>query len=169
MKEKFMPLPFTLPELENAMNTKIESLGGIEAAIEACDRIYSATFRGDAIKISDVYHSDSVDEYELYREMAMVLYSKATGFPIPQREEVHCGCCHDCDCESDSFMYASEAFDDSAVEWLKENHPDFKITCDTLVVDFCNYKGEGDDDLGLYELHKHLPVFKSKAHSFNQA
>ncbi len=159
---------FTLPELQDAMNIKVAELGGIDAAIEACDRMYSATFRSEAIKISDVYHSDSVDEDELYREMAMALYSKATGFPAPQREEIQCGCYHDCDCESDSFMYASEAFDDGAVEWLKENYPNFKITSDTLVVDFCNYKGEGEDGLGLYELNKNLPIFKSKSLSFNQ-
>ena len=163
-----MPLPFTLPELENAMNTQVEQLGGIDAAIEACDRMYNAAFRGDAVKISDVYDSNSVDEGELYREMANTLYAKFSGQRQPQREEVSCGCYHDCDCSSDSFMYASEAFDEMAEDWMKENYPEFKITGDTMVVDFCNYKGEGEDDLGLYELHKHLPIFKSKSHSFNQ-
>lgn len=161
-------MQFTLPELQNAMSTQIEQLGGIDAAIAACDRMYSATFRGEAVRLSDCCLAEDYHYEDLYREMATALYSKATGCPAPQREEVNCGCYHDCDCASDSFMYASEAFDDGAVEWLEEKHPDFKITGDTLVVDFCNYKGEGEDDLGLYELHKHLPVFKSKSHSFNQ-
>jgi hypothetical protein len=163
-----MALPFTLPELETAMSTKIEDLGSIEAAIEACERMYNAMFRGDAVKISDVYDYDSVDERELYREMAGTLYAKFSGHRQPQREEVSCGCHHDCDCSSDSFMYASEAFDEMAGDWMKVSYPDFKITGDTMIVDFCNYKGEGDDGFGLYELHKHLPVFKSKSHSFNQ-
>jgi len=159
---------FTLPELQNAMDIKVAELGGIDAAIEACDRMYRATFRGEAFKISDAYHSDSVDEDELYREMARTLYTKSSGHRQPQREEVSCGCYHDCDCASDSFMYASEAFDEMAEGWLKANYPEFKITGDTMVVDFCNYKGEGEDGLGLYELNKHLPIFKSKSHSFNQ-
>jgi hypothetical protein len=158
---------FTLPELETAMNNEIKSLGGIDAAMAACDRMYSATFRGDAIKLSDL--ADWEDEvHSLYLEVASALYAKATEQQAPQREEVFCGCEHDCDCESDSFMYACDSFEEMAEVWLQKNHPEFVVDGDSLVVDFCNYKGEGDDDLGLYLLHKHLPVFKSKSHSFNQ-
>jgi hypothetical protein len=157
----------TLPQLQSAMDTKIVELGGIEAAIKACDRMYSATFRGDAVKLS--YFRDGEDEkHSLYLELATTLYAKATEQQAPQREDIDCGCHHDCDCESDSFMYASEAFDEAAERWMVKNYPDFIVNDDTLVVDFCNYKGEGEDGLGLYELHKHLPVFISKSHSFNQ-
>ena len=159
---------FTLPELQNAMDIKVAELGGIDAAIEACDRMYSATFRGDAVRLVDCRLSEDYHYDELYLEMAIALYAKAKGHAIPQREEVSCGCYHDCDCASDSFGYASEAFNDDAELWMKDNYPEFKITDDTLVIDFCNYKGEGEDGLGLYELNKHLPIFKSKSHSFNQ-
>ena len=158
---------FTLPELEVEMNNEIKSLGGIELAIAACDRMYSATFRGEAVKLSSCYDWEDVVQ-SIYHEVASALYAKSTVQQEPQREDVNCGCYHDCDCASDSFMYASEAFMDSAEHWMKENHPEFVINGDSLVVDFCNYKGEGDDGLGLYELHKHLPIFKSKSHSFNQ-
>jgi len=162
-----MPLPFTLPELENTMNIQIEQLGGIDAAIEACDRMYSAAFRGEAVKLSSCY--DWEDEVKsIYHEVASALYAKSTGQQEPQRDHVNCGCYHDCDCTRDSFMYASESFIDSSEHWMEKNHPEFVINGDSLVVDFCNYKGEGGDDLGLYELHKHLPIFKSKSHSFNQ-
>jgi len=166
-------MQFTLPELQSAMNTQTERLGGIDAAIEACDRMYSAKFRGDAVRFGDSggddYHRDC-----LYSEVAKALYAKSTGDYVPVYDTPHWSEIDEEDEAmyenySDGFGYQMEAYEESAEKWMKDNHPDFKITDDTMVVDFCNYKGEGDDDnLGLYELHKHLPIFKSKAHSFNQ-
>jgi hypothetical protein len=158
---------FTLSELETAMNNEIKLFGGIDEAVAACDRMYSATFRSNAIKLSSL--DDWKDKvHSLYLEAASILYAKATGQQAPEYEDVSCGCYHDCDCNSDSFMYACESFENMAETWLQKKHPEFVVDGNSLVVDFCNYKGEGDDGLGLYVLHKHLPVFKSKSHSFNQ-
>ena len=172
-----MPLPFTLPELEKAMNTQVENLGGFAAAIAACDRMYSAMFRGDAVKLSDCEDwEDCINS--LYLEMSVALYSKSTGEHAPVHQARGWAYTESDDEEEidedeydrmcDGFGYEMEYYEDKAVDWMNKNHPDFKVDGDTLVVDFCNYKGEGEDGLGLYLLNKHLNVFKSKSHSFNQ-
>lgn len=40
-----------------------------------------------------------------------------------------------------------------------------ELSPDTKVVCLCNYKGEGEG-IALFEMAKHLPVFKSKSESF---
>ena len=61
-----------------------------------------------------------------------------------------------------------EAYSNSAEEWAAVNHPNIEVNCDTLVVEFCNYKGEGEGGIELHILNKHLPIYKSKLDSFNQ-
>lgn len=156
-----------LNKLTKALEQGVKQIGGIDAAMAACDRMYSATFRSEAFKLSDL--DDAGDfKSELYFEVAVALYSKATGEKAPVRHEVSCGCEYDCDCSLDSWGYAVEAFEDQAESWFSRHYPDFEITGDTLVVDFCNYKGEGEGGVSIYELNKHLPVFKSKNESFHQ-
>jgi hypothetical protein len=156
---------FNLTEVQAAMEESIESLGGIDAAIEACDRMYCATYRSEVFKLSDCEHEH--EEFtSLYLEMAKALYAKATGQTIPEKPTLHWS---EIDEHMlDSFGYEMDAYDNAAESWMKDNHPGFIIDGNTSVVEFCNYKGEGEGGLNLFELHKHLPVFISKSHSFNQ-
>jgi len=154
-----------LNKLTEALDSAVQQIGGIDAAMEACDRMYSATFRSEESKLSS--YDDWEDElFALKLEVASVLYSKATGHVNPM--EGYNPYSYMDEGDSDSIMYASEAFDDQAESWFDKNYPEFEITGDTLVVDHCNYKGEGEGGLHLYGLHKHLPIFKSKNESFYQ-
>jgi hypothetical protein len=156
-----------LNELTKQLDSAVQQIGGIDAAIEACDRMYSATFRGETAKLS-AFDDWEEEIYSLYLEVATALFITATGETQPQREDVLCGCAYDCDCSLDSWGYASEAFDERAEDWMGRNFPDFKINESTMVVGHCNYKGEGERGLYIYELSKSLPVFKSKSESWNQ-
>tara|TARA_R110000851_G_scaffold2885_1_gene11757 strand:- start:243 stop:743 length:501 start_codon:yes stop_codon:yes gene_type:complete len=164
-----MPFPFTITELENAMNKKVKQPGDIDGAIAACDRMYNATFRSEADKLSS-WSGREEEEQGLYLQVASDLYLKETGIKAPVfiLDEEDQGDEQAEDHASDSYYYALEAHDSSVEYWMKQNYPEFKVTGDLLVVSFCNYKGEGDGGLGVYELNKHLNVYKSKSHSFNQ-
>ena len=156
-----------LNKLTKELDAAVQQIGGIDAATEACDRMYSATFRGEAVKLGE-WDDWEEESYNLKLELATALFSHATGEQVPIRHEVSCGCEYDCDCSLDSWGYAMEAFEDSALYWLEKECPEFEITKDTLVVCHLNYKGEGERGLYLYELNKQLPIFKSKNESFYQ-
>jgi len=167
-------LNFTLEQATKALDQSVCNIGGIDAAMAACDRMYSATFRGDAVTLEEMGEFGEDFHGRLYIEAAIALYSKATGDVLQQEEIPHWSERgeedeHMYDQWGDSLGMEEDAYNDRAEAWLELNHPDFVIDQNTLVVDFCNYKGEGEGGLGLYQLHKHLPVFKSKSHSFNQA
>lgn len=120
-----------------ALNDSVLMAGGVDAAMNACNRVYSELLRSEPFKLSN--HEDwgycPKDLCkDVYGRVAQALYSKETG-------GTQCG------------------FDFRAVDWMKENHPEFEVTGDTLVVDFCNYKGEQEGDVGLFELNKHLNIF----------
>lgn len=164
----------TIEQASNALNEAVANIGGIDAAMAACDRMYSASFRGEAATLKEMGEFGEDFHGHLYVEAAIALYSKATGDVLAQDEMPHWSerdeeDDHMYDQWADSLGYEEDAYNDRAEAWMKLNHPDFVIDENTLVVDFCNYKGEGEGGLGLYQLHKHLPVFKSKSHSFNQA
>jgi len=148
-----------------AMESAVSELGGIDLAIEACDRMYNATFRSEPFTLSDEEIADQ--ESALIIELAAHLYISETGnkAPVPPQESYNSYC--DDDYELESYHASMEAFEEFAEDWFANKYPDFKITKDTLVVCFCNYKGEGEGQDGLYDLHKHLPVFVSKSQSFN--
>lgn len=142
----------TLEQMETAMNQEIENLGGIELAELACDRMYSATFRSEVMRLDDVECWDEIVD-DLKHALLYATYSKSTGAkPMDQ-----------IDCE-----YEYEALVDDADRWFKENRKPIIITGNTLVIETCNYKGEGEG-IELYCFHENTPVFKSKTESFNQA
>ena len=152
----------TIAQLEKAMQENINQLGGIDSAIEACDRMYSATFRSEPRKLSTIKWADQCAPYDaiesIYRDAAEKLYTLTTGIKEPVYNE---------DDHEDAYGYNMEHFSDSAIEWLENTYPDFKVGADSLVVDLCNYKGEIEGGLSLYCLNKSLPVFTCKADSFN--
>lgn len=164
----------SLSQAVAALNTAVSQIGGIDAAIEACDRMYSATFRGEAAPLSEMGEFGE-DYYKgrLMIEAAAALYAHATGDKLEIEEMQHWterdeDDDHYYDQMSECLGAEEDAYNDRAEAWMKINYPDFVIDENTLVVDFCNYKGEGEDGLGLYSLHKHLPIFRSKRESFVQ-
>ncbi|MCP5077574.1 MAG: hypothetical protein GY951_05900 [Psychromonas sp.] len=156
-----------LNQVTKQLDQAVSAIGGIEQAIEACDRMYQATFRSEAFPLNELEDWEN-DLYILKLEVATTLYASVTGEQPPQRCEVNCGCEYDCDCSSDSFMYATEAYEDRADSWFSNEYPEFQITGETLVCDHCNYKGEGEGEVHLFALCKNLPIFKSKNDSFFQ-
>ena len=152
----------TMAELEQAMQEGIDQLGGIDQALSACDRMYSATFRSEPRKLSAIKWSHQGAAYQaeevLYCEMATKLYTLQVGVLPPVYNE---------DDHEDSYSYNVEHYEESAIAWFRNKYPNFTVDSETLVVDFCNYKGEGDNDLALYCVSKHFPVFTCKADSFN--
>ena len=163
----------TLNQAASALNTAVVNIGGIDAAIEACDRMYSAMFRSEGMPLSEMGEFGADFHTSLYIEAAAALYSKATGDKLKLQEMPHWTerdeeYDHYYDQMSDCLGFEEDAYNDRAEEWMKVNHPNFVINENTLVVDFCNYKGEGEGGLGLYSLNKHLPIFRSKSESFGQ-
>lgn len=55
-----------------------------------------------------------------------------------------------------------------AEEWFYSHYQDLIVNADTLVVELCNYKGEGEG-LALFISSQQYPVFISKRHSFFDA
>jgi len=152
----------TMAELEKAMQESIVQLGGLDKALSACDRMYSATFRSEPRKLSSIkwHHQGAAYQAEerLYCEMATRLYTLETGVIPPVYNE---------DDHEDAYSYNAEHYEDSALVWFKNKYPAFTVDSETLVVYLCNYKGEGEGNPALYCLNKHLPVFTCKADSFN--
>jgi hypothetical protein len=162
IKEKFMPLPFTLPELESAMNTQIKVLGGINAAIEVCDRMYSADFRSEVMALSSVECWEELKD-ELLESLALYIYQQETKVIAPVRPEDG----FDCEWEADGFYDALAGHSEKAISYVEHKYPNILIDGNTQVVEICNYKGEGEG-IELLFLNKNVPIFKSKSHSFNQ-
>jgi len=127
----------------NALNSAIESLGGQDQAIAACERMYSGTWRSEPFTISE--GCDSGDLWELEDQLNQMLYIANTGNTKPDQF-----------CEQWYDMYN---------DWKHENKQAVTLSDDMLVVSLCNYKGEGEG-IALFDMVKHLPVFKSKSESF---
>lgn len=145
----------------DALNDAILAIGGEEAAIEACERMYNATFRSEPFPLGSIEEWDT-DEVSLYIDAALPIYLKATNTELPVKPD------YDADeHEFDNYYMSLEAIEGLAEEYMRKHYPEFKITKDTLIVTLCNYKGEGEGE-ALYMLNKHLPVFKSKRESFFQ-
>lgn len=118
-----------------------------EALMDRCDQMYSAQFHSGV-----PFRAGDCDEDDLY-------YS---GFTFNSS---------DLDAPSHSeWMSEQDEGDDYSVArynaWVKRN---FKsktlITPETMLVDVCNYKGEGEG-YAVYESVRGMPVFRSKNDSF---
>lgn len=127
----------------SALNSAIENLGGQDQAIAACERIYSGVWRSEPFTVSE--GCDSGDLWELEDQLNQMVYISATGKTKPD---------HFC-----------EQWYDLYNDWKYENKQAVTISDDTLVVSLCNYKGEGEG-IALFDMAKHLPVFRSKSESF---
>jgi len=149
----------TMAELEQAIQESIDQLGGIDQALSACDRMYSATFISKPFPLGILEDYEEI-AYDLFLDTAMALFERATGTPAPVNDEND---------HEDVYMYKYENHLNMAEAWAAKHYPDLEssINAETLVVDFCNYKGEGEGNPALYCLNKHLPVFTCKADSFN--
>ena len=158
----------TLQSLTKELNLAVAQVGGVDKAMQACDRMYSATFRSEEFKLCEIEDFEDV-VFNIKRALMISLYCKEKNVDYPVQRNTQCNCSHDCDCSSDAYMYECEAFDDSARYWFNTKYGELQLTGDEMVVDTCNYKGEFDNNYSLYELSKHLPIFKSKNDSFFQA
>lgn len=160
-------------------NHNIQTSG--DPDIDACERMYSATFRSEPFKLDSVENfSDFIPE--LIRAYSVHVYANDTGLKPPEPPVINYPVHHndsddfdDCDdfddrydAIFDSYYCELEVFEEKALNHLKENHPDFSLDGNTDVVDLCNYKGEGEG-LAMYCLSKDIPIFISKNDSFYQA
>lgn len=156
----------SLEQTQQALTMSVELNGGIDAALSACDRMYSALFIDRVLTVGEYNKEAKFSGYNsvcctsLLLELALPLYCKEFNTSIGECPTEEHG--------QDGYYYAMEALEDNALAWFKKEHPTFKVVDDTKIVTFCNYKGEGEDEIGLYILNKHLPTFKSKNESFNQ-
>jgi hypothetical protein len=164
------------------LEMSIQLNGGSLKAMKACDNMYSQIFRTEAFTLASFFElnpnfdSDEISEIKetLFSEMAIACYSASANAqkypPTPKfdfdtdDDQFE----HIVDAESDHYYEQIEEYKDIAVKWLKNTFPTFEINKSTEVVDFCNYKGEGEGEISLFETNKYLPVFISKRHSFHQ-
>ena len=161
MQKAINPTPnITIEQLVDAMNKSIEQLGGTDKALEAADRMYSATFRTPAFKLGDMENwEELVPQLEI--DLVTSMYTAATGSKAPTAPDYNSS-----EDEIDSYSYEMDAFVDVAEHWFKKQNKAFEISQDTLIVEHLSYKGEGEGITALYHLNKDLPVFTCKADSF---
>lgn len=139
-----------LSQLQQALNDAVDQIGGVDAAIEACDRMYSASFRSEPYRAA----FSEGDVYEYQNEIIMSMYLKSLGLT------------HEPEYSSEHHF---EAFYDDMERFAEHENIDRKslLSEDEMVVDICNYKGECEDTV-LYRFAKNLHVFRSKNESFFQ-
>jgi hypothetical protein len=164
--------------LQNLLNLSIELNGGEDAALEACDSMYSMTFRSEGYPISDYLklNNCSVHPTEFKAELlsniathCYVAQGKGKMPKYPNSDEYSEEEEYALDCEMDHYFDTLEQLSEHAVIWFTTEFPDYKITNETLIVDFCNYKGEGEGEPDLLELHKSKKIFTTKRDSFYKA
>ncbi len=129
--------------------------------LESCNKMYSATFRSEPFKLS------SVDNWKeevslLTSDLALSLYLKDNNFSLPDKPN------SDRDYDFDRYYERLSEIREIAEEWFYSNYQDLIVNADTLVVELCNYKGEGEG-LALFISSNQYPVFISKRHSFFDA
>lgn len=133
-----------MKQVINALNSAIESLGGEQMAVDACERMYSGTWRSEPFTFADGL-CDSGDLWELENQLKIMIYCTTTGKKEPA-----------------TFC---ERWYDEFSDWLYENPQTVVLPENSLIVSLCNYKGEGEG-IALFDMARHLPVFKSKSESF---
>jgi hypothetical protein len=148
-------------------NVKLSDLEAILATatnseINACDRMYSADFRSEAFPLNEMEDWDEIIG-GLYENLSLYIYENETKVLPPIRPEEG----FDCEYEADHFYDLLDDHQNNADNHVSNKYPDISINSDVLVVEICNYKGEGEG-IELYALNKNLPIFKSKCESFNQ-
>jgi hypothetical protein len=169
--------------LQDLLNLAVEQNGGIDRSIEQCDRMYSCEFRTESFTLGRYFelnydmnsddHQNIIDE--LFIDIAITLYptSKHTAqkpvYPTFDFEDDEEQYEHIVDAELGHYYDSLEYYNTVAVTWFKSIFPDFIIDLNTKVIESCNYKGEGEGEVMLFDTNKHKPIFVSKSHSFYQA
>jgi len=138
---------FNIEQVTTALNDSINQVGGIDAAIEICDRMYSGVWR--SAKTLSVIEACESDRFE--GETQHDIFAQAYKVANPNGEE----------------------FDFDDVDWFIECLPsnerdNLTIKQDDRFVILCNYKGEGEG-ITLERLAGHLSIFKSKDSSFSDS
>lgn len=139
-----------LNQLRTQMSNEVQALGGIDQALEACDRMYRTEYRGDAMEI-DFEDESLLDELVGGVKLSLYLASRELK-EVPEFE-----------CERSAEFFWESVEDCAAYENVLE-----KIKLDPYYVEICNYKGEGEGIEVLATARK-LPIFISKSVSFAQA
>ncbi|WP_210498463.1 hypothetical protein [Vibrio crassostreae] len=136
----------------------LEDEHGVGACIEAAEAQYQEMFRGEAYPLKnaiaeDFTFNEAVSELSSGRILNLFIKQHRYFKEIPNLS-------HD-------EGYA-ESFYDEFGWWSAENKSNplivearKQITPETLVVDICNYKGEGEG-IELFDDNRHLRIFKGK-------
>ena len=136
----------SLEILTKQLDQAVQNVGGIDNALEACDRMYSATFRSEAFPLDQLeYWEEEIDP--LLYELSKILYKLKTGIDL---DKLAC-------------LYEFECHSESALDLVQG----VEIEGHTKIVKLCNYKGEMKG-FALLATCKKLPIFKSKNESFYQ-
>jgi hypothetical protein len=138
------------------LRSAMDNLCGQDLALDSCERMYSASFRSEPYKLADLGTIEDWEKSKLIQDHAIKAYCSAFNLPMPVRSMFDC---------SDSYCNVLEMLLDSAMDWIADQG--FIIDAETLVVDLCNYKGEGEG-IALFQGNETLPVFKDKNSSFFQ-
>jgi hypothetical protein len=142
------------------MSTNQSNLTNLEPCIPAETKVWNITkFRSEPMRLDTLENwKNSVPN--LKAEIAKILFIDETGNNAPIKPDL------DDDYALEFFYQDMDRYDDNAVDWLDEHYPEFEIEGHTLVVELCNYKGEVEDQVGLYTVHDQRPVFTCKRDSF---
>ena len=173
----------TLKAMQDLLNAAVEQNGGTAKAIEQCDRMYSCEFRTEAFTLGSYFElNDEMDSDDrqyvidgLLIEIANALYptkkdaAQKPVYPTFDFEDDEDQYEHIVDATLGNYYDLLEYYNEMTVAWFKSEFTDFVIDLNTQVVESCNYKGEGEGDVMLFDTNKHKPVFVSKSQSFYQA
>ena len=144
--------------LSQALKESVNSIGGEDAAMEACDRMYSASFRDSNIMLFS--ELDESEQSEIIQSNNSIVFYQNTKIKAPEFSD---------DEHEDSYYAACDSYYDQIETWCEKNkdNPELKIPLNEPCVWLCNYKGESDN-VELLRNVKDLPIFKSKRESFFQ-
>lgn len=135
--------------IEKLLNDTVNQLGGEDAALQACDRMYNASFScGDPITVKQAI-TEGWDLFDVECYYKLLLVAQAKNMTVQQLEN-----------NEGEFLW------DMLDHYQDQYNLDFNLPNDLLIVETCNYKGEGE---GVTFYDQSMPVFKSKESSFYQA
>ena len=126
------------------LSAKLSEAQSDNSLMDRCEQMYSASFRSEPQTAESFgFLPDELYNFDMERKMYL---AAKQGLIRPT-------CIgHDADFEMERYYEAVEEI---------ECEP---VTPDTLIVELCNYKGEGEG-VALYEATMHLPLYRSKTHS----
>jgi hypothetical protein len=141
------------------INCTVDPILPQEAEIDACDRMYSAMFRSDPFPLEKLEDWEEIVP-DLRLEYALIQFKLSGVATVPTKPD------SDKDHELDHYYDAMASYEEEALDWFDKENPDFLISGKTLIVNLCNYKGEGEDTVIFSDTYSQLPLYVSKEHSF---